>query len=108
VDRTTEVCSRGADRKFRRQSVQSADTPSLFQTHKLEEGRRMFQIFAARSFEQRVLQQKQLQFLKELEDEETAAEAREARKAKEAQKKKDKRRFVNHYHSRTSPPCTDF
>jgi hypothetical protein len=69
-------------------------------SHTVEEGRRMFQIFAARSFEQRVLQayreqvaqQKQLQFLKELEDEENAAEAREARKAKDAQKKKDKRR----------------
>lgn len=66
----------------------------------MEEGRRMFQIFAARMFEQRVLQayrekvaqEKQLQFLRELEEEENAAEAREARKAKDAQKKKDKKR----------------
>ena len=81
-----------------------------------EEGERLFQVFAARLLEQRVLQayreqvaqEKQLQFLRELEEEETAAEAREARKAKEAQKKKDKRRFVNDYDLRSSPPCTDF
>jgi uncharacterized protein with von Willebrand factor type A (vWA) domain len=68
----------------------------------MEEGRRMFQIFAARMFEQRVLQayreriaqQKQQQFLRELEEEENAEQAREARKAKDAQKKKDKKKCV--------------
>ena len=66
----------------------------------MEEGRRMFQIFAARMFEQRVLtayrekvarerQQKLIE--EEMEDEEVAAQ-REAKKAKEAQKKKDKKK----------------
>lgn len=62
----------------------------------------MFQIFAARMFEQRVLQayrekvaqERQLQLLRELEDEEGAAKAKEEKKAIENQKKKEKRRFV--------------
>lgn len=62
----------------------------------------MFQIFAARMFEQRVLQsyrekvaqERQLQLLRELEDEEGAAKAREEKKAQENLKKKEKRRFV--------------
>lgn len=62
----------------------------------------MFSIFAARMFEQRVLQayrekiaqERQLQLLRELEDEDKASKDREARRAKENQKKKDKRRSV--------------
>lgn len=62
----------------------------------------MFSIFAARMFEQRVLQayrekiaqERQMQLLRELEAEDRASKDREARKAKENQKKKDKRRFV--------------
>ncbi len=62
----------------------------------------MFSIFAARMFEQRVLQayrekiaqERQMQLLRELEDEDKASKDREARKAKENQKKKDKRRSV--------------
>ena len=68
----------------------------------MEEGKRMFSIFAARMFEQRVLQayrekiaqERQMQLLRELEDEDKASKDREARKAKENQKKKDKRRSV--------------
>ncbi|KDN44621.1 hypothetical protein RSAG8_05386, partial [Rhizoctonia solani AG-8 WAC10335] len=67
---------------------------------KMEDGKRMFSIFAARMFEQRVLtayrervaQERQLQLLRELEDEDRVAHEREAKKAKENQKKKDKKR----------------
>jgi len=66
----------------------------------MEEGKKMFSIFAARMFEQRVLQayrekvaqERQLQLLRELEDEDKASKEKEARKAKENQKKKDKKR----------------
>ena len=69
----------------------------------MEEGKRMFSIFAARMFEQRVLQayrekiaqERQMQLLRELEDEDKASKDREARRAKENQKKKDKRRCVS-------------
>ena len=65
----------------------------------MEEGRRMFQIFAARMFEQRVLtayrekvaRERQEKLLEELADESRLDAQREAKKAKEAQKKKDKK-----------------
>ncbi|CED85607.1 Stress response protein NST1 [Phaffia rhodozyma] len=77
------------------------DDEPLSDEQKMEEGRRMFQIFAARMFEQRVLQayrekvaqERQLQLLRELEDEEGAAKAKEEKKAMENQKKKEKRRL---------------
>ena len=60
----------------------------------------MFQIFAARMFEQRVLTayrekvalERQQKLLEELDDESRVDAQREAKKAKEAQKKKDKKR----------------
>lgn len=66
----------------------------------MEEGRRMFQIFAARMFEQRVLtayrekvaQQRQELLLQELMEEQTLNEQRSAKKAREAQKKKDRKK----------------
>lgn len=66
----------------------------------MEEGRRMFQIFAARMFEQRVLtayrekvaSERQQKLIEELEEESRLDTQREAKKAKEAQKKKDKKR----------------
>ena len=66
----------------------------------MEEGRRMFQIFAARMFEQRVLTayrekvaaERQQKLIEELEEENLRDTQREAKKAKEAQKKKDKKR----------------
>ncbi|KAG8929910.1 hypothetical protein FRC02_004887 [Tulasnella sp. 418] len=77
------------------------DDVILTEEQKTEEGRRMFSIFAARMFEQRVLQayrekvaqERQLQLLRELEDEDRAEKDREAKKAKENQKKKDKKRL---------------
>lgn len=64
----------------------------------MEEGRRMFQIFAARMFEQRVLtayrekvaRERQDKLLEELEQEDNKKQQQAAKKAKEAQKKKDK------------------
>lgn len=61
----------------------------------------MFQIFAARMFEQRVMtayrekvaEQRQRQLLEELLEEENRTEQRNAKKAREAQKKKDKKRL---------------
>jgi len=65
----------------------------------MEEGRRMFQIFAARMFEQRVLQayrekvaaERQQRLLEELAEEDNRKDAKEAKKAKEAQKRKEKK-----------------
>lgn len=66
----------------------------------MEEGRRMFQIFAARMFEQRVLTayrekvalERQQKLIEELDDETKLDAQQKAKKAKEAQKKKDKKR----------------
>lgn len=65
---------------------------------RMEEGRRMFQIFAARMFEQRVLnayrekvaKERQLKLVEEEEEEERRKEALKEKKAREAQKKKEK------------------
>lgn len=75
---------------------------ALTDEQRMEEGRRMFQIFAARLFEQRVLsayrekvaQERQLQLLRELEEEDAAEKEREAKRQKENQRKKDKKRSV--------------
>ena len=69
----------------------------------MEEGKRMFSIFAARMFEQRVLQayrekvaqERQLQLLRELEDEDKLSKEKEAKKQTQNQKKKDKKRYVH-------------
>ena len=66
----------------------------------------MFSIFAARMFEQRVLQayrekvaqERQMQLLRELEDEDKLSKEKEAKRQKEAKKKKDKKRY-NPFHS---------
>lgn len=73
----------------------------MTEEQRMEEGRRMFQIFAARMFEQRVLtayrekvaQERQRKLLEELEEESKLDLQREQKKAKEAQKKKDKKRL---------------
>lgn len=66
----------------------------------MEEGKRMFSIFAARMFEQRVLQayrekvaqERQLQLLRELDDEDKITKDREMKRQNQNQKKKDKKR----------------
>lgn len=70
----------------------------MTEDQRMEEGRRMFQIFAARMFEQRVLQayrekvskEREKRLLEELAEESKAQEAKKEKKAKEAQKRKDK------------------
>ncbi|KAI1172781.1 hypothetical protein F4777DRAFT_560474 [Nemania sp. FL0916] len=70
----------------------------MTEEQRMEEGRRMFQIFAARMFEQRVLtayrekvaKERQEKLLEELEQEETQESQRKAKKAKDAQKRKEK------------------
>ncbi|KAF4996149.1 hypothetical protein FGRMN_4641, partial [Fusarium graminum] len=70
----------------------------LTEEQRMEEGRRMFQIFAARMFEQRVLsaykekvaKERQQRLLEEIEAESRESELKKAKKAKDAQKKKDK------------------
>ncbi|KAL7944230.1 hypothetical protein V8C42DRAFT_326208 [Trichoderma barbatum] len=70
----------------------------MTEEQRMEEGRRMFQIFAARMFEQRVLsaykekvaKERQEKLLEELEEESRAVDEQKAKRAKNAQKKKDK------------------
>ena len=79
-------------------------TPSehISEAERMEEGKRMFQIFAARMFEQRVLQayrekvakQREEQLLRELEEEDESKRARDMKKANQSQKKKDKKKWV--------------
>ena len=73
---------------------------AMTEEQRMEEGRRMFQIFAARMFEQRVLtayrekvaRERQLRLIEELEEEDRLDTQREAKKAKEAAKKKEKKK----------------
>lgn len=66
----------------------------------MEEGRRMFQIFAARMFQQRVLtayrekiaRERQQRLIEEIEEENRLDVQREAKKQREAQRRKDKKR----------------
>lgn len=70
----------------------------MTEEQRMEEGRRMFQIFAARMFEQRVLsaykekvaKERQAKLLEELEEEDRREDQQKARKAKNAAKKKEK------------------
>ncbi|KAE8353326.1 salt tolerance down-regulator-domain-containing protein [Aspergillus coremiiformis] len=74
---------------------------TMTEEQRMEEGRRMFQIFAARMFEQRVLtayrekvaEQRQQKLIEELMEEQTRNEQRNAKKAREAEKRKEKKRL---------------
>ncbi|KAF2097488.1 hypothetical protein NA57DRAFT_77745 [Rhizodiscina lignyota] len=76
------------------------DMDTMTEEQRMQEGRRMFQIFAARMFEQRVLQayrekvarERQEKLLEELQEEDNSKLQKEAKKARDAQKKKDKKR----------------
>ncbi|KAK4191928.1 salt tolerance down-regulator-domain-containing protein [Podospora australis] len=77
---------------------QEEEEDPMTDEQRMEEGRRMFQIFAARMFEQRVLtayrekvaKERQNKLLEELEFEQQQEEQRKAKKAKEAQRRKDR------------------
>lgn len=66
----------------------------------MRKGRQMFQMFAARMFEQRVLaayresvaRERQQRLLQELEEEDRLREEREQRRQREKEKKRDKKR----------------
>ena len=71
---------------------------TMTEEQRMEEGRRMFQIFAARMFEQRVLtaykekvaKERQVKLLEEIAEDEAAVSQKKAKKAKDAQRKKEK------------------
>lgn len=79
-------------------NIKPQDQDVMTEEQRMEEGRRMFQIFAARMFESRVLdayrekvaKERQLQLVAEEEEEERKREALKEKKAREAQKKKEK------------------
>ncbi|KAG8215173.1 hypothetical protein J3R82DRAFT_8688 [Butyriboletus roseoflavus] len=90
------------------------DEEVMTEEQKMEEGKRMFSIFAARMFEQRVLQayrekvaqERQQQLLRELEDEDKLTKEREVKKQTQNQKKKDKKKYgVLHFVSRVLLMC---
>ncbi|GAB7345695.1 hypothetical protein MBLNU457_3974t1 [Dothideomycetes sp. NU457] len=71
----------------------------MTEEQRMEEGRRMFQIFAARMFEQRVLNaykekvaaERQRKLLEELDEDEKMGAEKEAKKARDAEKKRNKK-----------------
>ncbi|KAJ9148954.1 Stress response protein NST1 [Pleurostoma richardsiae] len=71
---------------------------TMTEEQRMEEGRRMFQIFAARMFEQRVLtayrekvaKERQAKLFEEIDEESRKVSQRAEKKAKEAQKRKEK------------------
>lgn len=71
----------------------------MTEQQRMREGRRMFQIFAARMFEQRVLSayrekvanERQQKLIEELDEENRRTAEREAKKSKDAQKRKEKK-----------------
>ncbi|KAB5532737.1 salt tolerance down-regulator-domain-containing protein [Coniochaeta sp. 2T2.1] len=77
---------------------QEEEQDPMTDEQRMEEGRRMFQIFAARMFEQRVLtaykemvaKERQQKLIEEEDEEKNREEQRRAKKAKDAQKRKDK------------------
>jgi hypothetical protein len=77
----------------------------MSQEQRIDEGKKMFSIFAARMFEQRVLtayrekvaQERQLQLLRELEDEDAREKEREAKRLESQKKKKDKKKCASIY-----------
>ncbi|KAI8096400.1 uncharacterized protein BX664DRAFT_355767 [Halteromyces radiatus] len=75
---------------------------------RMEEGRRMFQIFAARMFEQRVLaayrekvaKERQQRLIQELEEEDRQRQERELKKQRDKERKKDKKRLLKQQQER--------
>ncbi|KAK6528938.1 Stress response protein nst1, variant 2 [Orbilia ellipsospora] len=86
------------DEDFEEEDEEEPD--AMTEEQRMEEGRRMFQIFAARMFEQRVLSayrervaiERQKRLLEEVEEESRKAEEQKERKAREKEKKNAKRK----------------
>ena len=100
MDDEDEMVCLHAKKDWRVRSLADRKQGGLTEEQRVQEGRRMFQIFAARMFEQRVLtaykekvaQERQQRLLEELEDETKLEAQREAKKQRDAQKKKDKKK----------------
>ncbi|KAF2086711.1 hypothetical protein K490DRAFT_57620 [Saccharata proteae CBS 121410] len=100
-----EMMEQLAERRMQREdqvlevSMLMTQQDTMTEQQRMREGRRMFQIFAARMFEQRVLSayrekvanERQQKLIEELDEESRRSAEKEARKAKEAQKKRDKK-----------------
>jgi actin-related protein len=94
----TMTRKRWYDLNLRILTVANVVQDTMTEEQRMEEGRRMFQIFAARMFEQRVLTaykekvaaERQEKLIQELDEENMAAVQKKAKKAKDAQKKKEK------------------
>jgi len=88
------------DEDYDDEEEEDEEPDTMTEEQRMEEGRRMFQIFAARMFEQRVLtayrekvaRERQRRLLEELEEEERRKEEREAKKAQDKDKRKEKKR----------------
>jgi len=89
------------DEVFSELNTVDKQDPQLAERRRMEEGRRMFHIFAARMFEQRVLaayrekvaRERQQKLLEEIEEEDRKTEERNSKKAKEKERKKEKQRL---------------
>ena len=100
MDDEDEMVSLPPERRRSLQSFTNKAQSGLTEEQRVQEGRRMFQIFAARMFEQRVLtaykekvaHERQQKLLEELEDETKLKAQQEAKKQRDAQKKKDKKK----------------
>jgi len=96
-------------RLFKKTNLRLMYSEPISEAERIEEGKRMFQIFAARMFEARVLQayrervakQREEQLLLELDAEDEFKRQREEKKASQSQKKKDKKKCV--HFSRQAP-----
>ena len=100
LEQFSERCTTGDDADEWTDDSSSRSEVELSPSEQREQGWRMFQIFAARVLEHRVLQayrervahERQRQLLRELEEEESTEKAREAKRAKENQRRKDRKR----------------
>ncbi|KAI5788438.1 hypothetical protein EDC01DRAFT_717848 [Geopyxis carbonaria] len=89
------------DEEYDDEEEEEDEPDTMTEEQRMEEGRRMFQIFAARMFEQRVLtayrekvaRERQSKLLEELEEENRQKKEREEKKAKDKDKKKERKRI---------------
>ncbi|KAK4146572.1 salt tolerance down-regulator-domain-containing protein [Dichotomopilus funicola] len=86
------------EEEYDSQDEEAGSLDPMTEEQRMEEGRRMFQIFAARMFEQRVLtayrekvaRERQAKLLEEIEAENQQDVQRKAKKARDAQRRKDR------------------
>ena len=86
-------------RAYDMEGIADVEQGGMTEEQRMEEGRRMFQIFAARMFEQRVLNaykekvaaERQRKLLEELDEDEKLDAEKEAKKARDAEKRRNKK-----------------